>query len=90
MATSVYESPVRGFAGIRTQRAPGSLAECVGSRMEVSSQTLRTPLVSVVLVDCNVDRFLAQAIESIVPSRKKPISILNRAAEAELTMSNRQ
>ena len=65
MVTAVCESSARGFAGILTEPAPGFLAECLGNRMEVSSQTLRNPLVSVAVVVCNVDRFLAQAIESI-------------------------
>jgi len=45
---------------------PVFLAECVGNRLEVSSQPSRTPLVSVAVVVCNVDCFLAEAIESIL------------------------
>src|SRR5215471_1046885 len=36
------------------------------SRIEQNWQTMDKPLVSVVLVVCNVDRFLAESIESIL------------------------
>jgi hypothetical protein len=58
--------------------------------MEVSSQSPRTLLGSVVRVVGNLDRFLAQAIENIVQRSEKLSSILNCKAEAEVAMGNQQ
>ena len=67
---SVCESSTRGFAGIRTRPAPGSLAECVGKHVEVSSQTSGTQLFAMAAGNSNnVDSFLAEAIERILSHR---------------------